>query len=82
MLLPRNVAVGCRMRCSTSVQSERGQRKIDQLLEEAEKAIDKADWTLVRARSEQVLVLDPENADASDYLTASKRGAGSSTSEA
>jgi len=55
--------------------SERVQRKIDQLLEEAEKAIDAGDWPFVRARSEQALALDPENADAAGYLAAADRAA-------
>jgi len=53
--------------------SERVQRKIDQLLEEAEKAIDVADWALVRDRSQQVLALDPGSADAPEYLAAAER---------
>jgi len=53
--------------------SERVLRKIDQLLGEAERAIDESNWTLVRARSEQALALDPENADALAFRLAADR---------
>src|SRR6266571_7052292 len=54
--------------------SERVQRQIDQLLDEAERAIRDSDWPLVRSRCEQVLALDPGNLDASHYLASAERG--------
>jgi class 3 adenylate cyclase/predicted ATPase len=54
--------------------SERFQRQIDRLLDEAEQAIAASEWGLVRARCEQVLRLDPDNADARAYLAAAGRG--------
>jgi len=44
--------------------SERIQRRIDHLLDEAEAAADAQDWTLVRRKTAEVLGLDPDNADA------------------
>jgi hypothetical protein len=54
--------------------SERVQRQIDRLLDEAEAAVAQADWALVQARCQQALILDPENADALAFLTAAERG--------
>jgi hypothetical protein len=53
--------------------SERVQRQIDRLLDEAEVAIRGSDWELVEQRCLQVLALDPENSDATDYLAGAKR---------
>ncbi|MHB8575488.1 MAG: protein kinase domain-containing protein, partial [Dehalococcoidia bacterium] len=50
--------------------SERVQRQIDRLLDEAEQAITTGDWETVRLRAEAVLRLDRENADAVAYLDA------------
>ncbi len=50
--------------------SERVQRQIDRLLDEAEAALSTNDWETVQARSEAVLRLDAENADARTYLEA------------
>jgi hypothetical protein len=59
--------------------SERIQRQIDRLLDEAEQAVADSNWTLVQDRCRNVLALDPENADALSYLAAAERwlGAGS-----
>ena len=54
--------------------SERVQRQIDQLLDEAEQAIRRLDWAAVRARAQAVLTMDPENTDAPDYLAFAERG--------
>ncbi len=54
--------------------SERVQRQIDALLDEAEGAIKQSDWAKVQERASQVLTLDPENADGLFYLSASARG--------
>jgi len=53
--------------------SERVQRRIDSLLDEAEAAVASTDWALVRQRCEAVLALDPENEDARVYLLAAER---------
>jgi class 3 adenylate cyclase len=57
--------------------SERVQRQVDGLLDEAEAAVRALDWTTVRNRVEAVLALDPENGDARTLLAAADRaGAG------
>ena len=56
--------------------SERAQRQIDRLLDEAEAAIRELAWDVVRARAEAVLTLDPENADGKNYLAAAERKLG------
>ena len=56
--------------------SERVQRQIDRLLDEAEQAVAKSDWALVRDRAQNVLRLDPQNADALAYLAAAEREPG------
>ena len=56
--------------------SERVQRQIDRLLDEAEAAISQSDWALARDHSQNVLALDPENADALAYLAAAGRAIG------
>jgi len=61
--------------------SERVQRQIDRLLDEAEQAIRASDWALVRGRCEQVLRLDPGNADAAEYLAAAQRAPASQQEE-
>jgi predicted ATPase/class 3 adenylate cyclase len=53
--------------------SERVQRQIDRLLDEAEAAIARLDWEAVRNRSSAVLALDPGNADARTFLDAAVR---------
>jgi len=50
--------------------SERVQRQIDCLLDQAEEAIERGDWSLVRERARAVLRLDPGNDDALAYLAA------------
>lgn len=47
--------------------SERIQRQIDGLLDEAEQALRNLDWEVVQARSEAVLGIDPGNSDALAY---------------
>ena len=44
--------------------SERIQRRIERLLDEAETAADAEDWGLVRRKAAEVLGLNPENEDA------------------
>ena len=53
--------------------SERIQRRIDILLDEADEAVAKSDWAVVLDRALNVLRLDPENQDARSYLTAAER---------
>ena len=54
--------------------SDRIQRRINQLLDEADEAVTALDWDVVRARAEAVLAFDPENSEAITYLQASDRG--------
>ena len=54
--------------------SDRIQRQIDALLDEADAAIRTKDWQLVRDRAEAALVADPGNTDANSYLEMAARG--------
>ena len=54
--------------------SERVQRRIDQLLDEADQAIGERDWARVRVTAETVLRLDSENVDAKTFLAAAEQG--------
>jgi tetratricopeptide (TPR) repeat protein len=58
--------------------SERVQKQIDFLLGEAEQGIHDRNWALTRDRANDVLALDPDNADAKSYLTAAERALGTS----
>ena len=53
--------------------SERVQRTIEGLLDEAEQAVGKSDWDLVRDRAQNVLAFDPDNQDAVYFLAAANR---------
>ena len=53
--------------------SERIQRQIDRLLDEADEAITSQDWTTEGNRARSTLRLDPENQDAMSYLAAAER---------
>src|SRR3972149_4311646 len=57
------------------VPSERVQRQIDRLLDEAEQALVARDWERVRLLAEDALRLDPDNGDARSFLDASQRDA-------
>ena len=59
--------------------SERVQRQIDRLLDEAEIAVDLEDWEGVRSRARRILALDPENPDARNYLEAAERSLAGAT---
>ena len=48
--------------------SQRVQRQIDRLLDEAEEALTQRDWTRVRDLAQDALALDPENEDAETFL--------------
>ena len=58
--------------------SERVQRRIDILLDEADQAIAQSDWSVVRDRAQNVLALDPNNGDAATFLAAADRALASS----
>ncbi len=58
-----------------AMPSERVQRQIDRLLDEAESAIERGDWSRAGELAESVLRLDPENADARSYREAAQREA-------
>ncbi|MSQ15033.1 MAG: hypothetical protein EXR50_04120, partial [Dehalococcoidia bacterium] len=60
--------------------SERIQRQIEDLLDEAGAAVKKSDWALVKERASQALTMDPENADGLFYLAAAERGLTAATS--
>ena len=53
--------------------SERIQRQIDRLLDGAEGAFAKRDWTVVRDNALEVIGLDPDNQDALTFLNAAER---------
>ncbi len=53
--------------------SERTQRQIDRLLDQAEEAITIEDWHTVASRARAVLALAPENSDGLNYLAAADR---------
>ncbi|HZT06065.1 MAG TPA: serine/threonine-protein kinase, partial [Chloroflexota bacterium] len=55
--------------------SERIQRQIDRLLDEADDAVRRDDWATVLQRAQAALRLDPENEDALTYLAAASRSA-------
>ena len=56
--------------------SERLQRQIERLLDEADHAITSEDWLTVASRARSVLRIDPENSDALSYLAISERDIG------
>ena len=53
--------------------SERIQRQIDRLLDEAESAFAQRDWVALQEHARSVLDLDPDNSDASGFLAAAER---------
>ena len=59
--------------------SERIQRQIDRLLDEAEAASARRDWRQVLDLADHVLTFDPENADALALAAVAKRGLGIET---
>ncbi len=56
--------------------SERIQRRIELLLDEADQAVAISDWELVLDRAKNVLAFDPENQDALAFVTAAERALG------
>mgnify|MGYP001353383815 CR=1 FL=1 len=59
--------------------SDRIQRRIDSLLDEADQAISQSDWAAVRDRAQNVLALDPDNSDANAFIAAADRAQGSAS---
>ncbi len=53
--------------------SERFQRRIERLLDEADEAISQFDWERVRQCAQAVLAIDPGNADGLTFLTTAER---------
>ena len=53
--------------------SERFQRRIDRILDQIEDAADRCDWAAVRQGAMDLLVFDPDNEDAKDFLGAAQR---------
>ncbi len=56
--------------------SQRLQRQIDRLLDEAEEAISRFDWDALLQRAQAVLAMDPENRDALAFLATAERALG------
>lgn len=56
--------------------TERLQRQIERLLDEAEEAVSQLDWTSVRDRAQAVLAFDPGNEDAKGFWDAAERALG------
>ncbi len=61
--------------------SERIQRRIENLLDEADAALVQRDWATVLDRAQTVLALDPDNADAQTFSAAAERSLGTSPAE-
>ena len=53
--------------------SERFQRRIDRILDQIEDAADRRDWAAVRQGALDLLIFDPENEDARNFLAAAQR---------
>ena len=58
--------------------SERIQRRISILLDEADEAFAQRDWDVVQQRAQDTLALDPENQDALTFVAAAERALGTS----
>jgi serine/threonine protein kinase len=56
--------------------SERVQRQVDRLLEQAEAGLEKQDWNAVRGAALAVLGVDSENADAKAFLAMAEKALG------
>ncbi len=56
--------------------SDRIRRRIERLLDEADEAVARFDWSAVRLSAEAVLALDPENSDALAFLAGAERALG------
>ena len=58
--------------------SERVRRQIDRLLDEAEEALNQDDWVRLLELSNRVLLLDPDNQDATAFQGIADRASSSS----
>ena len=56
--------------------SDRLQRQIARLLDEADQAITQEDWAIVSSRARSVLAIDPESTEGLAYLAAAERAIG------
>jgi len=56
--------------------SDRLQRQVERLLDEAEEAISKFDWEALLQRAQAVLAMDPENSDGLAFLATAERALG------
>ena len=54
--------------------SERIQRQIERLLDDAEEAVARRDWQAVLDTAQHVLTIDPDNADGQAFVTIAERG--------
>ena len=59
--------------------SERLQRQIERLLDEAEQSIAQRDWAGVRERAQDVISIDPENREGQAFLAAADRALGATS---
>ena len=55
--------------------SERIQKRIDDLLNQADDAASSRDWSSVHELAEAVLAVDPENGDATSFIAMAERAA-------
>ena len=62
--------------------SERFQRQIDRLLDEAEAALSRFDWESVRQCAQAVLAIDPQTDDGLTFLATAERAVGGSAAPA
>ncbi len=53
--------------------TDRVKRQIDRLLDEAEQAVGRRDWTTVRDLANDVLAFDPDNEDGQAFMAAAQR---------
>ena len=53
--------------------SERFQRRIDRILDQIEDAADRHEWAAVPQGALNILVFDPENEDAKNFLASAHR---------
>jgi hypothetical protein len=56
--------------------TERIQRRIDRLLDEADQATAQSDWVTLHELAKHVLTLEPGNADAEEFIAVAERGLG------
>ena len=60
----------------STMPSERVQRRIDDLLDQAERAVSDRDWSVVQEIADAVLVADPENEDAETFIAMAQSSLG------